>query len=147
MSSAQPLSSSGSEGDPQYAGIDDRKRKRMLSNRESARRSRQKKQQHLDELITQVSQLQKQNSEIAQSTEAILQHYNQIESENQVLRARMTELNDRLGSLNSFLGFMEDTGDLFMINSPEITDPLLKPWQLPCPSQPIMASDMGPTFF
>ncbi|XP_042511739.1 bZIP transcription factor 53 [Macadamia integrifolia] len=131
MSSAQPLTSSGSEGDPQYAGIDERKRKRMLSNRESARRSRQKKQQHLDDLINQVSQLQKQNSEIAQRAETILQHYNQIESENQIMRARMAELNDRLGSLNSLLGFMED--DLFT-NTSQISDPLLKPWQLSCPS-------------
>ncbi|XP_043709918.1 bZIP transcription factor 53-like [Telopea speciosissima] len=147
MSSAQPLTSSGSEGDPQYAGVDERKRKRMLSNRESARRSRQRKQKHLDDMIGQVSELQKQNCVIAQKTETTLQRYNQVESENQVLRARMAELNDRLEYLNSFLGFMEDTGDLFM-NTPEVSDPLLKPWQLPCQSQPIMASsDMGPMFF
>ncbi|KAJ4968018.1 hypothetical protein NE237_014719 [Protea cynaroides] len=146
MSSAQPLTSSGSEGDPHYAVTDERKRKRMISNRESARRSRQRKQQHLDDLLGQVTQLQNQNSEIGQRAEAILQHYNQIESENQVLRARMLELNDRLGSLNTLIAFMEDTGDLSM-NSPEISDPLLKPWQFPCPSQPIMASaDMGPFF-
>ncbi|OVA02535.1 Basic-leucine zipper domain [Macleaya cordata] len=131
--------SSGSEGDPQYVMVDDKKKRRMISNRESARRSRMKKQQHLDDLLNQVVQLQKKNNEIANRVNATTQVYNNVESENKILRAQMMELTDRLQSLNSVLRIVEEVSG-FAMDIPEIPDPLLKPWQLPCPSQPIMAS-------
>ncbi|KAI3510236.1 hypothetical protein L1887_25768 [Cichorium endivia] len=52
----------GSDGDLRYANVDERKKKRMISNRESARRSRTKKQQHLDELLGEINQLQNENN-------------------------------------------------------------------------------------
>ncbi|KAF9618184.1 hypothetical protein IFM89_000653 [Coptis chinensis] len=138
MASVQ-LVSSGSEGDGQYVMVDERKKRRMLSNRESARRSRMRKQQHLDELLNQVSQLQKENNEIVQHVNATTELYVQAESENNILRAQMMELSDRLQSLNSVLYIVEEVSG-YSMDIPEIPDPLLKPWQLPCPSQPIMAS-------
>ncbi|XP_021768754.1 bZIP transcription factor 53-like [Chenopodium quinoa] len=135
MQQSQPVSS-GSDSDPRYANMDERKRKRMLSNRESARRSRMKKQQHLDELLKEVNQLKSQNSEIAQKTDVVTQHYIAFESENNVLRAQMMELTDRLRSLNSVLQFMQDASG-FAMDIPEIPDTLLEPWQLPCPVQTI----------
>ncbi|MFS7913444.1 hypothetical protein Hanom_Chr02g00141871 [Helianthus anomalus] len=42
------LSSKRSDNDPRYANPDERKRKRMITNREFARKSRAKKQQRLD---------------------------------------------------------------------------------------------------
>ncbi|KAF8392651.1 hypothetical protein HHK36_023000 [Tetracentron sinense] len=138
MSSAQHVTS-GSEGNPQYLVIDDRKKRRMISNRESARRSRMKKQNHVGDLINQVSKLQKEKNEIMQSVNATTQHYLEVSSENDILRAQMMELTDRLQSLNSVLHIVEEVSGLAM-DIPEIPDPLLKPWQLPCPSQLIMAS-------
>lgn len=135
-----PMSmSSGSEGDPQYVMVDDRKKRRMISNRESARRSRMRKQQHLDELINQVAQLQKENTEILQRVNGFSQLYVNVESDNCILRTQMTELSDRLHSLNSVLHIIEEVSG-YSMDIPEIPDPLLRPWQLPCPSQPIDAS-------
>ncbi|KAF8387748.1 hypothetical protein HHK36_026403 [Tetracentron sinense] len=138
MSSVQHVSS-GSEGDQQYVMVDDKKKRRMISNRESARRSRMRKQKHMDDLINQVTQLQKENNEIGQSVNVGTQHYLEVSSENNILRARVMELTERLQSLNSVLHIMEEVSG-FAMDIPEIPDPLLKPWQLPCSSQPIMAS-------
>ncbi|KAL2934889.1 bZIP transcription factor 53 [Bienertia sinuspersici] len=124
--------SSGSDSDPRYANVDERKRKRMLSNRESARRSRMRKQQHLDELLKEVNNLKSQNSEVAYKIDAVTQRYTGVESENNVLRAQMMELTDRLRSLNSVLEFMQDASG-FAVDIPEIPDNLLEPWQLPFP--------------
>nr|DAD38252.1 TPA_asm: hypothetical protein HUJ06_008893 [Nelumbo nucifera] len=144
MSTVKQNVSSGSEGDPQYAQIDERKKRRMISNRESARRSRMRKQQHLDDLVNQVNKLQKENDEILQRVNSNTQVYLQVASENNVLRAQYLELKDRLDSLNSVIRecqpFCMETLDI-----PEIPDPLLKPWSLPCQSVPITAAaDMFP---
>lgn len=138
MSSAQFHQNSGSDEGPQNM-MDQRKRKRMLSNRESARRSRMKKQKHLDDLITQASQLKTENSQIMTRVNVATQHFMKMESENMILRTQLTELTERLQSLNSVLQIIGEINGLAM-DIPEIPDPLLKPWQLPCPSQPIMAS-------
>ncbi|XP_047150266.1 bZIP transcription factor 44-like [Vigna umbellata] len=61
--SSSLLQNSGSEEDLQ-ALMDQRKRKRMTSNRESAQRSRMRKEKHLDDLVTQVAQLRKENQQI-----------------------------------------------------------------------------------
>lgn len=83
--------------------IDQRKRKRMQSNRESARRSRERKQKHLDELNTQKNQLSQENAQIANAINNTVQHYLSIEAENSVLRTQMIELSSRLQSLNEIL--------------------------------------------
>lgn len=132
--------SSGSEGGGGEPHLDDeRKKKRMLSNRESARRSRMRKQQHLDELLNQAAQLQKENDEIVKRVNQMTEMFSKFDSDNNILRAQMAELADRLQSLNSVLRVIEEISG-FPMDIPEIPDPLLKPWQLPCPSQPIMAN-------
>lgn len=129
---------SGSEEDAQLI-MDERKRKRMLSNRESARRSRMRKQQHLDDLVNQVALLKEENSQILMQVNLFTQQYVRMESENTILRTQVMELTDRLRSLNSVLHLVEELSGMAM-DIPEIPDPLLRPWQLPCPAQPIMAS-------
>ncbi|PON72394.1 Basic-leucine zipper transcription factor [Trema orientale] len=137
MGSIQRQASSGSDGS---AGtIDERKRKRMLSNRESARRSRMRKQKQLEDLTGEVSRLQIAITQIQQSINAKEQAYMQVESTNNVMRAQAMELTDRLRSLNSVLQIVEDVSGL-AVDIPEIPDPLLKPWQLAYPIQPIAAS-------
>ncbi|KAK1414442.1 hypothetical protein QVD17_30186 [Tagetes erecta] len=99
------VQSSGSEPDLQQL-IDQRKEKRMISNRESARRSRQRKQKHLDDLATQVSQLKKKNDMMITDVNITTQGYMSVEMENRVLRAQAAELSRRLQSLNDIIDFM-----------------------------------------
>ncbi|XP_071697685.1 bZIP transcription factor 44-like [Rutidosis leptorrhynchoides] len=121
-SSGTTTTSGGSEE------MDQRKRRRMISNRESARRSRMRKQKHLDDLMTQLSQLRIDNNQVISSISMTTQHYINVESENSVLRAQVTELSHRLQSLNEIIefmkqpmdvetGFMSEFGDEFMNNS------------------------------
>ncbi|CAL0320875.1 unnamed protein product [Lupinus luteus] len=136
--------SSGSEGgDP--ALIDDRKRKRMLSNRESARRSRMRKQKVLQDLTEEVYQLQTSNMEITQSIKTKEDSYLKMESANNILRAQTMELSDRLHSLNSIIEMAEKVNgngsfNVFPIEMPQISDPFMNPWPLYYPFHPLMAS-------
>ncbi|KAL9250615.1 bZIP transcription factor 44-like protein [Drosera capensis] len=86
--------------------IDERKRKRMESNRESARRSRMRKQKHLDDLMAQIARLSKDNDHIMSEISVRTQQHLNVEAENSVLRAQMAELNQRLESLEEILGFV-----------------------------------------
>lgn len=100
------LQNSGSEEDHQLL-MDQRKRKRMISNRESARRSRMRKQKHLDDLMGQLGQLKKENNHIITSMSVTTQHFLNIETENSILRAQMAELSNRLQSLNEIITFLD----------------------------------------
>ncbi|XP_039008676.1 bZIP transcription factor 53-like [Hibiscus syriacus] len=133
----RPASSSYS--DIQYANIDERKRKRMLSNRESARRSRIRKQKQLEDFFKEVSALQKDNGQLSEKINVATQRYIEMENANNVLRAQARELTERLRSLNSVLHIVEEVSG-YGVDIPEIPDSLMKPWQLPCPIQPVMAS-------
>ncbi|KAJ3699763.1 hypothetical protein LUZ61_003468 [Rhynchospora tenuis] len=128
---------------------DDRKRKRMQSNRESARRSRMKKQMHLDTLIAEGARLKADNADIEARLNLTSQQYIMVEKENQVLRARHAELAERLKSLNSILRIYED----FMGINMDIQDmpesqpiPFMRPWQLPGLDPVMMGSISGPDF-
>ncbi|KAL3725295.1 hypothetical protein ACJRO7_030323 [Eucalyptus globulus] len=141
MGSVRRQASSGTDGDPRLGGVadDERKRKRMESNRESARRSRMRRQKQLEDSVGEVGQLQQANAQLVASINAAAQKYAEVESANNVLRAQAMELTDRLRSLNSVLEIAEAVSGL-AIDIPEIPDPLMKPWQIPCPIQLIMAS-------
>ncbi|KAL6323802.1 hypothetical protein AAG906_003423 [Vitis piasezkii] len=66
--------------------------KAMLSNRESARRSRRRKQAHLTELETQVAQLRLENSSLLKRLTDISQKYNEAAVDNRVLKADVETL-------------------------------------------------------
>ncbi|KAJ0010048.1 hypothetical protein Pint_34750 [Pistacia integerrima] len=155
--SGSMLQNSGSEEDLR-ALMDQRKRKRMISNRESARRSRMRKQKHLDDLMAQAAHLRKENHQIITNVNITTQHFLTIESENSVLRAQVDELTHRLESLNEIIAFLSTTTannnnttsyggalDTTSISSSFITEPpmidnFMNPLNLSYLNQPIMAS-------
>ncbi|WOK99932.1 hypothetical protein Cni_G08644 [Canna indica] len=138
-SSSTLLQSSGSEEDLR-AALDQKKQRRMISNRESARRSRMRKQKHLDDLAAQANQLRKENAQILASLSLTTQHYFAVEAENSVLRTRMMELGSRLQSLDEILHCLHrwnagDSAAIFCDGSQ------INPWSsVHVNQQPIMAS-------
>ncbi|KAK4789322.1 hypothetical protein SAY86_020641 [Trapa natans] len=98
-------SGGGSEQHPLHI-MDQRKRKRMISNRESARRSRMRKQKHLDDLRAQLSHLTAENGRLTTAVQATVQIYFAVEAENSVLRAQAAELSHRLESLNEIISIV-----------------------------------------
>nr|GMD03445.1 bZIP transcription factor 53-like [Ipomoea batatas] len=134
----QSWSSSGSENDQRYAGIDEKKRKRMISNRESARRSRMKKQKRVQELTEEVGRLQAANSGIVGRIEEMSKKYEVMANEKSVLRAQEAELSERLKYLNDV---MKNSGVGDSDNAvAAAADPLMNPWQILFPKLPIPAS-------
>lgn len=152
------LQNSGSEEDLQQL-MDQRKRKRMISNRESARRSRMRKQKHLDDLMAQVSTLRKENNQILTSMNVTTQHYLNVEAENSILRAQISELSHRLESLNEIIAFLDannsnnchglvmDHNEPYSFNfAPNDTMVdgfnMTNSWNYLCANQPIMTADV-----
>ncbi|XP_029126966.1 light-inducible protein CPRF2 [Cajanus cajan] len=72
--------------------LDAKRVRRMLSNRESARRSRRRKQAHLTELETQVSQLRGENSSLLKRLTDVSQKYGDAAVDNRVLKADVETL-------------------------------------------------------
>lgn len=91
----------------------------MESNRESARRSRKRKQERLDELVNDAALLKNKNSQMEMQINVYTQKYLQVESENTVKRTQVMELTERLQYLNSVLRFMEEFSGMAM-DIPEI---------------------------
>ncbi|PKU81407.1 bZIP transcription factor 53-like [Dendrobium catenatum] len=119
--------------------IDERKRKRMLSNRESARRSRMKKQQHLDDMMSQISQFKEENDGILNQVNLISTKCSTLDAENSAMRSRVMELTERLKFLNTTLKQVEEKSGMAM-DIPEIPDTILKPWPFTCSVQPLLRS-------
>ncbi|OIV97543.1 hypothetical protein TanjilG_12300 [Lupinus angustifolius] len=140
------LQHSGSEEELQVL-MDQRKRKRMISNRESARRSRLKKQNHLDELAAQVAHLKNENQQILTTLNHITQRYLNVEAQNSVLTAQVGELSHRLESLNQIIHFFNANNGIFEAPdyaSTNFIDPapnnFFNPFNINYINQPIMAS-------
>lgn len=103
-----------------------------------------KKQQRVDELFGEVNQLQNQNKVVMHKINEATDKFVAVATENNVLRAQMSELADRLYALNSVLSIVEEVSGLAM-DIPQIPDTLMEPWQIPDAlmepwQQPIMAS-------
>ncbi|CAD5187075.1 ocs element-binding factor 1-like [Musa acuminata AAA Group] len=79
---------------------DERRRlRRMISNRESARRSRARKQRHLEELRGQAGRLRSQNHELADRLGGLARRCLLLRQDNDRLRAEASALCRRLADL------------------------------------------------
>nr|CAB3482765.1 unnamed protein product [Digitaria exilis] len=102
--SSHEARSFGSEGDMELqARMELKRKRRMESNRESAKRSRQRKQQHLDELNSQVEELRTTKQQLITALNITTQNYAAAEAQNSVLRTRMVELESRLSALRDII--------------------------------------------
>ncbi|XP_065851601.1 basic leucine zipper 43 [Euphorbia lathyris] len=79
--------------------IDERKQRRMISNRESARRSRMRKQKHLDELWSQVVRLRNENHSLIDKLNHVSQCHDNVLQENARLKEEASDLRQMLTDL------------------------------------------------
>ncbi|XP_043715836.1 basic leucine zipper 43-like [Telopea speciosissima] len=99
QSSCVSNNSSDEAEEHQLSIIDERKQRRMISNRESARRSRMRKQKHLDELWSQVMRLRNENRQLIDKLNHVSECHDQVLQENERLREEASDLRQMLNSL------------------------------------------------
>ncbi|XP_039009615.1 basic leucine zipper 4-like [Hibiscus syriacus] len=87
--------------------IDDRKRRRMISNRESARRSRMRKQRHLENLRNQANQLRIENQQLSNRLRFLLYHGHRVRTDNHRLRSEYSMLRQKLSDIHQILLFKQ----------------------------------------
>ncbi|CAA0825573.1 basic leucine-zipper 42 [Striga hermonthica] len=92
-------STSDEAEDQQLSLIDERKQRRMISNRESARRSRMRKQRHLDELWSQVARLRTQNHNLIDKINHMSESHEKVVQENTRLKEETSDLRQMLMDL------------------------------------------------
>ncbi|KAJ0237942.1 BZIP protein [Hirschfeldia incana] len=81
--------------------LDERKQRRMLSNRESARRSRMRKQRHLDELWSHVIRLRNENNSLIDKLNRVSETQDSVLKENYKLKEEASELRQLVCELKS----------------------------------------------
>lgn len=108
--------SASDEDHQQSMAIDERKQRRMISNRESARRSRMRKQRHLDELWSQVIRLRTDNhclidklNRVSESHQLALKENAKLKEETSNLRQLISEIKSNNEENNNFLRELEDS--------------------------------------
>jgi len=94
-------SSPGSDETDQV--LDERKRRRMISNRESARRSRMRKKKHLENLRNQVNRLRIGNRELENRLRLVTHHGQLVRRENDRFVSESAMLRQRLWAIHQVL--------------------------------------------
>ncbi|QCD98844.1 bZIP transcription factor 11-like [Vigna unguiculata] len=102
------IQTSGSEEDLQLL-MEQRRKKRKQSNRDSARRSRMRKQKHMDDLTAQMQSLQKENDLLLTQLNITTQHHLKLHAHNSILIAQKTELTQTLHSFNHIIKLINAT--------------------------------------
>jgi hypothetical protein len=103
--------------------MEQRRKRRKESNRESARRSRMRKQLHLDGLAGQAANLRAENYKMLVMLEQATVGFLTLESENSVLRTQTYELESRLRSLNEIIKCMDACTNLDAIGIDGLNGP------------------------
>ncbi|XP_030956069.1 basic leucine zipper 43-like [Quercus lobata] len=114
-SSSFSSNSTSDEADEQQLSlINERKQRRMISNRESARRSRMRKQKHLDELWSQVVWLRNENHQLVDKLNHVSESHDKVVQENAQLKEEASELRQMLTDmqLNSPFPTLRDLDDV-----------------------------------
>lgn len=91
--------------------IDEKKRKRMISNRESARRSRMRRQKNIEDLINEKAELEEKINDDYHKCREKWQILLVLESENEVLRDKKMGFISYLKFLNQILVDYKETED------------------------------------
>ncbi|KAJ7974236.1 basic leucine zipper 43-like [Quillaja saponaria] len=100
QSSCFSSNSTSDEADEQQQSlISERKQRRMISNRESARRSRMRKQKHLDELWSQVVWLRNENHQLIDKLNHVSESHDTLAQENLQLKEETSELRQMLSNM------------------------------------------------
>ncbi|XWS75605.1 hypothetical protein CRYUN_Cryun01aG0105300 [Craigia yunnanensis] len=89
-------STSDEADEQQLSLINERKQRRMISNRESARRSRMRKRRHLDELWSQVVWLRNENHQLIDKLNHVAESHDKVLQENAQLKEETSELRQML---------------------------------------------------
>ncbi|XP_058772210.1 basic leucine zipper 43-like [Vicia villosa] len=110
--------------------IDERKHRRMISNRESARRSRMRKQKHLDELWSQVVRLRTENNNLVDKLNHVSESHDRVVQENARLKEETFDLRQMVADMqigNSFPCNMEDFSEIPCTTTSQLNDDSSKP--------------------
>ncbi|EXC25266.1 Protein ABSCISIC ACID-INSENSITIVE 5 [Morus notabilis] len=99
---------SGSDGSSRAVySVVERKHRRMISNRESARRSRWRKKRHLEDLTDQLNRLKQENRELKNRLGLLTHRCHVACRENDLLSAEFLALSSRLSDLCRILVAMQ----------------------------------------
>lgn len=82
---------------------DQRKRRRMISNRESARRSRVRKQKHLEDLTDEVNRLKTENTQLSNRLLSVLHHCHRMMADNEQLHLEHSVLEEKLQNMRQLV--------------------------------------------
>jgi regulator of replication initiation timing len=124
--------------------IDEKKRKRMMSNRESARRSRLKRQKRIEDLAREVGELTRKIEDYKKMLTMTLTKASLLETENDKLSAEKKSLADYLLECNLILSNCKQSSCFPIKKEISNMEPKLQMWGVQGHSQikPIMASRM-----
>ncbi|KAL6521674.1 hypothetical protein OROGR_018243 [Orobanche gracilis] len=92
--------------------INERKQRRMISNRESARRSRMRKQKHLDELWSQVVWLRNENHQLIDKLNNVSESHDRAVEENARLKGEVSELRQMMSDMQINSPYRGGLGEL-----------------------------------